>query len=70
LSLAFIDESAVAIGSSGRAAGYLEKIHLAVTAKPPLWRVADEEFRQGSTKHFGRQNEGFIVVPALDVCGN
>jgi hypothetical protein len=40
------------------------------TAKPRLWRVAPEEFHQGRTTHLGRQAEGFIMIPALDVCGN
>jgi hypothetical protein len=39
------------------------------TAKPRLWRVAAEEFRRGSSRQFGQQAEGFIMIPALDVCG-
>ena len=35
-----------------------------------LCAVAAEEFRQGRTKPFGGQDEGCIVVPALDVSGS
>lgn len=29
-----------------------------------LCAVAAEAFREGRSKHFGRRNEGFIVIPA------